>query len=1056
MADYVRKLTLDLEAQGLSKIAKQVQEIGKGAFSSASMRAYADQAKKVSDNFNRSIATAVELGMKKSASTLSRSFAEADKTISRAMADIQSAQERLISASGKEAAALERTIQKKQKLIESELKSLDKMTKSHEQILDTRRELLENAGVEGAAKMAEALGDEITDVFNSFKAADLRGFGKALGEALQKGGTQLQAAGGGGAVSKLGAAGAALGKAAVTLAAAVGPLAAIIGILYAVDEQTKTLNKSLLAGAGSADLFSKTGARGTLEFRDTMKSARDAAIGLSFEYRTSAEEILGILAAANEAGLTFRQMEKSVGGAANKMEAYSKFAESALIYSRQLGVSTQEITEFSAQWIRDFGGSLQTVQQGFDAIFAAAQMSGISVKRFYGMVSQATAGLTLYNRNVEESAALIANLAKSLGDQGASEFVSSLQKGFTDESYQDRFKRIMLTGQDTTANVIEKNAANLGKRFADGINSSAPEIQQGVRKAFSDSKLDFDAIARGDADALKAISGMSAQEQRQLISQVGQTDDAAARQLQTLVGLTQGMTGKMTDQAKALDELGPGGTLAMKLAQSDSFFKKGVSELSGVQLAAFEQFSGISGEQLHQLQRLDQRMRGDYELAKKQGKDVGSFEDYLMDNAATIEKAMVPPLSAQEAMAKEMVQNTQSLSSIMENTVVYLLEQMTGLLQTLVDFTRGVSPSAAAMRDAVLEANQSQQEAIRANMSVTDQELSELNIQMKQATGTERERLERQIQMKEEESQAQKSALETLKSEETGARKLDVSGPITAMYREVMSLGQAKTAMGAAMPYAIAGATVPGALLGADQASVGAVEREMGIYRGQGARESKLRAGLGTSLTDVELATMSPEQRKLLEEQVEQGDVSIETLKTIQQLEETGQKDMSGQLTDVTGELEKANRVRKSDMVKALMEVKAMELGGALGLSGEDLQMFAQGLTRGDEGARRMLRQGFAGGGLTEADYRSAAQFGVQPMPKDFIYHTGSDSVTPLSSKDTILGAMEGGPLSQAVGGGGPMVVNINVNGGNQREVFNTVKQALSASKRDRVGRGAR
>lgn len=1096
MADYVRKITLDLEAQGLSKIAKQVQEVGKNAFSTSSMRAYADQAKKVSESFNKNIASAVEMGMKRTASTLSRSFAEADKNISRAMSDIQSAQEALINATGKEAHALEKTIQKKQKLIETELKSLDKATKSHESILNTRREALENSGVDGAAKMADALGDEITDVFNNFKAGDLRGFGKALGGALQKGGTQLQAAGGaapgagGAAMSGLGKTAAALGKAATTLAAVAGPLAAIVGILVAVDNQTKELNRSLLEGAGAADMFSTAGARGLLEFRGTMKSARDAAIGLSFEYRTSASEILGILAAANEAGLAFNRMEKAVGGASSELEAYTKFAETALINSRLLGVSTKEISELSAQWLRDFGGSLQTVQQGFDSIFAAAQVSGISVKRFYGMVSQATAGLTLYNHNIEESAALIANLSKSLGDQGAADFVASLQKGFTDESYQDRFKRILLTGQDTTADVIEKNAANLGKRFAAGINSAAPEIQDGVRKAFSDSKLDFDALARGDANALKALSGMSAQEQRRLISQVGQTDDAAAKQLQTLVGLTQGMTGKLGDQAKALDELGPGGTLAMKLGQSEKFFGKGVSELSGNQLAAFEQFSGISGEQLHQLQRLDERMRGDYELAKEQGEEVGSFKDYLMDNAATIEKAMIPPLSAQEAMAKEMVRNTQSLSSIMENTIVYLLEQMTGLLQTLVDFTRGQNPHAAAMRDSVLESNKKQQEAIRANMDMTEQELSDLNIQMKQATGTERERLERQVQMKEEEARAQKDALETLKSEEAATRKVDVSGPLTAMYREAVSGGQANTVMGAALPAAMLDSwTLPGLAMGVAGGSlsetlgmgaVSGITGMMGVQHGQGARESRLREGLGASMTDIELATMSPEQRQkmaeeaaarrqaeqafatqeeLLEEQVEQGDVSVDTLQKMQQLEEAGQKDVGGQLKDVTGELDKANRRRKMDMVKALMEVKAMELGGAMGLAGDDLQSFAEGLTRGDEGAQRMLRQGFAGGQLTGDDTRTAAQFGVQmrAMPNDFIYHTGSNAVTPISNKDTLVGAMEGGPISQAMGGGGgPMTVNVNVNGGNQREVYNTVKQAIAAGRRDRVGRGAR
>ncbi|NBP25687.1 MAG: hypothetical protein EBU81_14300 [Proteobacteria bacterium] len=64
----------------------------------------------------------------------------------------------------------------------------------------------------------------------------------------------------------------------------------------------------------------------------------------------------------------------------------------------------------------------------------------------------------------------------------------------------------------------------------------------------------------------------------------------------------------------------------------------------------------------------------------------------------------------------------------------------------------------------------------------------------------------------------------------------------------------------------------------------------------------------------------------------------------------------------------------------------------------------------------------------------------------DFIYQNrGSQSiVTPISSQDSVIGAKPGGALSNLAGrAGGAGNVNIHINGGDERRVFEVVKRAI-------------
>lgn len=67
----------------------------------------------------------------------------------------------------------------------------------------------------------------------------------------------------------------------------------------------------------------------------------------------------------------------------------------------------------------------------------------------------------------------------------------------------------------------------------------------------------------------------------------------------------------------------------------------------------------------------------------------------------------------------------------------------------------------------------------------------------------------------------------------------------------------------------------------------------------------------------------------------------------------------------------------------------------------------------------------------------------VHPPAHDFVFRGGArNTITPIDREDMLMGGKAGGPLDQ-MGGGGSTIIQIY--GGDQRQVFNTVKQAMRA-----------
>lgn len=88
-------------------------------------------------------------------------------------------------------------------------------------------------------------------------------------------------------------------------------------------------------------------------------------------------------------------------------------------------------------------------------------------------------------------------------------------------------------------------------------------------------------------------------------------------------------------------------------------------------------------------------------------------------------------------------------------------------------------------------------------------------------------------------------------------------------------------------------------------------------------------------------------------------------------------------------------------------------------------------------------------GGLaaTQQSTARALRNRIAPTPNDFIYQDngGRSVITPINREDQIMGMKSGGPIANAMGGGRGTGgnVNISINGGDERRVFEVVRRAI-------------
>lgn len=875
-ASFTMNIRPELDRQGIAGVAKEVSAaLSAGVLDKSTADRFNKNAADAGRAFRQIIVDTKAVGLREDSERFKKSMEETHNMMARAVqatAVIQAKLQKLGDAKHHEAERKILLAQQKSiaDVVEAhaerqnkEIKAVGVITnrklKAEEDVAKIKEQWAEDGALKSKAAMLEGFGggmeDAISGAFSNIKQGDMGGFIKTLGGAFGKAGEGMKTAGavgmGGqaasGAMTSMAGMAATAAAAAAAIAAVVAAIAAVVAIMMEATAQAKEWNAVILQGASAADFGFSEATAGAGQLADRLDEVRESAWGLAYQFRMTPKEIIGITSAFNEAGLTFKEMSGITKNNTTAMQAYADVTKTAIVFSKTLGKSTQEIAEQSAKWAEGLNMGLIEIQSGFSSIFAAAMQSGISVKRFYTMVTAATSNMSLYNLRIEEASALIAELSESLGEDAAGTLVSSLADGFASEGYQDRIKRILTTSSKVTATVFEENAKTLGKNFKDRVESLSGKIEvpvvgkdgketgetekvdtaEFVNRTLQKVKINLANLGAGGETGKAEIAKLNKLEnkdRRELITAVRAVSPGIAGQLDTLVDAAGGMTKDIGKQAKALETLGPGGTLAMQLSSASSIVGANLSDMTATQLMAFEQISGYSGKQTMELRKIDRQLRGnfeagqaaleaqrnsDVELTQDQktamareigmvvegtretarlvaaavnengnyvaGEVVSSVTGYISTQGSVLKKAVSGGMDTMTAMATETAMNTNSILTQLETGVSFLLEKiydaMTSIWELLAGskWFGGTAIEAKAKKEAI-QASESQEEKLLGIQGTIKTQMSQTRIAANEAQGEEQDALLAELKRLEERGKDVEDAIEREKKVRQTAR----------------------------------------------------------------------------------------------------------------------------------------------------------------------------------------------------------------------------------------------------------------------------------------------
>lgn len=939
----------------------------------------------------------------------------------------------------------------------------------------------------------------LKDAWSALKSGDAAGLGDLLGSgasllaggAARSGVAAAGAGSAGGAAAGAGAAGAAagLGTAAAALAAVAIPLAAVAGTLALVVKivmdavnQTKQFNKALLESAGAGDFMMGNMNDGVNDFVAGMSTARRAATDFVFNVKwgTVADDLFKIQTAANDAGLTFKEMAGDTTALVNGMTGLTGHMELALRYSQLLGVSSTEVAEQMGKWQTDLGLGLKSLEERFATITKLAMESGFGVKRFYTMVGQATTGVALYNVRIEEAARLLKLTGEVLGESEAADFIQTLQKGFSGEDYPTRLKRVMLTGMEDTRAIVAKSAELTGEKLAG-------DFAQPLQKAMENIGMGEDEIAlsmsgKGLVDQLGKMSGEQQRELMYQLQQQGSQGEQAARDLRHVIKMGQAAASGSSDQlADALAHLDMGAKLAMLMDPQILGNDKMIDSMDGMQKHILAQTQNLTPEMIEKLGAMQTNLRAQYDQAKKSGEFVGDFRDYVQEYGNR-EEELAGAMTQQEYLAQASVEATRDLSNVMENGVQYILEKIFGLLEGMFHTLTGMSDSEVEAKGKAIAASESQLAGLLQAQELTRGELEKAKEAEATATDktSKKEAKDRVAELTEllstQEAQSTLKRRQISEMQSVGsAGWRDLFGERDQRGFEVEAMARAKSRYGSeGISEELASLGKTGALVGE-----GEMRGQMGGLHGaitEGARATEAAGyakmqdptaslggramGAGMAAvgglfrwagdTDIDYAKQQGEAEALVD-----GTEAIAEREMAQQAEiaEEQRRQEEESLKNQKDAKKEQERLRRQMPDLFAEGLQMHEVRGALAAAGvqltpENIQKF---LGNAGEGEAAAIRQRVAMG--LQARGKSAEAFGTAgallPAVEDFIYRGsgGAGTITPINTADQFFGAKPGGPIDNAVGASGRNI-NINIHGGDTQKIYQTVKQALAASGR--------
>src|SRR6185369_9735703 len=103
----------------------------------------------------------------------------------------------------------------------------------------------------------------------------------------------------------------------------------------------------------------------------------------------------------------------------------TNLAHVSVAYSRAFGVPLQEINTLQAEMMTEMGASLDDTTLAFQQMTKAAEDSGISANKFFGMIRGVSQDLSLWGTRMEDAVKLLGRLGQVMSPRNAQKFMQT-------------------------------------------------------------------------------------------------------------------------------------------------------------------------------------------------------------------------------------------------------------------------------------------------------------------------------------------------------------------------------------------------------------------------------------------------------------------------------------------------------------------------------------------------------------------------------------------------------------------------------------------------------
>jgi uncharacterized membrane-anchored protein YhcB (DUF1043 family) len=424
----------------------------------------------------------------------------------------------------------------------------------------------------------------------------------------------------GGLSKSLGPLIATLSKLGPILGGAAAIFGSIVKLILDVEAAAKEMNKQILEGASAAETFAASGRKAGDAYKNldsTLDRIRAEATSLeNVRWGLKAEDIIRVTNTMAQQGVSLESLKKdfehagkAADASARQVKGFGDMARMSFAYSRLMGVSLQEITDFQAEMFTEMGQSLSGMQLQFARMTKDATESGIATNKFFSILRGVSSDLGLYTTRVGQAASMLKLLGKAMNPREAQKFMSVATQGFKQMGEEDRIRMTLLAGEGKMRDIVAKDLDRKTKLlYAD--------IARGAG-------LTFDEVL---AEAKKGAGALDA-----VLSKVGDNQRGALKSALTEVQLDrQAMQkGGTVGTSEAAANLSAAGALeATKAALQRFGGGKKLKDMTGIQAFAARKAANVSLDQFRTMVKLEES------VGKQREEMKAALDAPTKDNAA--------------------------------------------------------------------------------------------------------------------------------------------------------------------------------------------------------------------------------------------------------------------------------------------------------------------------------------------------------------------------------------------------------------------------------------